>query len=92
MSPNSTVHEDLMVNEDCVLHGNRLVILETLMREIKDNYLEEIREQTKRTNGRVNEVEQKLVGHSTWIAFLWAAIGGLGTAVLFIISQHITVR
>jgi hypothetical protein len=92
MSPISVVHEDKMVNEEYILHGNRLAVMESLIKEIKDDYLVEIKAQVQKTNGRVNSLEQIAIRNKSWIHFLWIAVSALGALLLLMLSQHIALK
>jgi hypothetical protein len=81
-----------MVNEECVLHGNRLAVMESMIKEIKDDYLVEIKAQVQKTNGRVTAVEKTTIANQMWISFLWLALGAIATLVSAVILQHISFK
>lgn len=79
-----------------IIHNDRLTRLETLLEVIRDEYLETIREQVTRTNGRVtalelrsNITEQRATRHSAWIAFLWIAVGVVGSSLGTLFAAHV---
>jgi len=78
-------------------HAERLVRVETLLESLRDDYLEEIRTQTKKTNGRVDALESKVGDIRTAAARVGVRMNVLwsvGAAILLFIAaaveQHIT--
>lgn len=74
---------------DCTLHGDRLTRVEVMLQSMRDDYLDPIREQVIKTNGRVTSLESRATKNSAWIGFLWIAIGVVATSLGTVLAAHI---
>ena len=72
-----------------MLHGDRLTRVETLLESMRDEYLEQIREQVIKTNGRVTSLESRATRNAAWIGFLWIAVGAIATTFGTVLAAHI---
>lgn len=79
-------------DNQCVLHGDRLTKVETLLTEIKDEYLSEIRQQVRDTNGRVGKLEQSRSSFEAFRQYVWLVICALATAIGTLWAAHINVK
>jgi uncharacterized membrane protein YgdD (TMEM256/DUF423 family) len=84
------------INENCVLHGDRLTRIEVMMESLRDDYLEGIKEQVTRTNGRVTATESAIVDlgkiavrNRTVISILWTCLAGIALFMGGLLAQHI---
>jgi hypothetical protein len=82
--------------EVCYEHADRLTRIETLMESMRDDYLEGIKEQTERTNGRVTQLEARVntlsntaTRNRTLISIMWAIFGGMAGAYGAVLAGHI---